>query len=407
MIIADKTITPPDWMTAPESGAVFAALQDAGAEPQVLFVGGCVRNALLGVAVKDADLATIHHPDETSRRLMAAGIKVVPTGIEHGTVTAVVNGKPFEITTLRRDVETDGRHAVVAFTNNWVEDAKRRDFTINTLLADLEGNIYDPLRIGINDLEVRKVIFVGDPAERIAEDYLRVLRFFRFHGLYGQGAPDEAALVSCRNAGDKIVTLSRERITQEFLQILASANIADTLALMIENKIMADVVHPNFEGDAFSALIGLQNRSGLVSITARIAALCAGDAGHMAVLDQYLLLSKAQAKNLALLLGAINAPMGIKERLYRFGRDVGAQSVLLLATGNFAKLDDDDLAVLKDWEIPLYPLTGKDLSGLGMEQGPGMGQILEAVETWWIEWDFQPGHEDCLDRARALIGELA
>lgn len=407
MMIAAKTITPPDWMTAPESRAVFAALQDQGAGPQVLFVGGCVRNELLGVAVKDADLATIHHPDETMRRLTKVGIRVVPTGIDHGTVTAVVKGKPFEITTLRRDVETDGRHAIVAFTDDWVEDAKRRDFTMNTLLADIDGHVYDPLRTGIKALEAGNVIFVGHAALRIAEDYLRILRFFRFHSLYGQGAPDEVALTACREAGNKIGTLSRERITQEFLQIIANDRAADTLALMLENRVMADIVHAGFELDGFRALIGLQNRSGLISVTSRLAALCAGDAGHIPALEKYLLLSKAQAKNLNLLLGAINAPMGIKERLYRFGREIGAQSVLLLATGNFAKLDDDDLAVLKDWEIPLYPLTGKELSGLGMAQGPEMGRILGAVETWWIEWDFQPGHEDCLERARALMAETA
>jgi len=160
-----------DWLNSPETDLIFDALQGDADEPQIMFVGGCVRNALLGVPVVDVDLATTHHPEDVAERLRAAQIKVVPTGIDHGTVTAVIDGKSFEITTLRRDVETNGRHAVVAFTDDWAEDAARRDFTINTLLMDEWGNVYDPLRSGIIDLEARRVVFVGDPATRNAEDY--------------------------------------------------------------------------------------------------------------------------------------------------------------------------------------------------------------------------------------------
>lgn len=406
MITPSKTISPTRWMTAPESQAVFAALQDVpvrdGGAPQILFVGGCVRNELLGAPVRDADLATTHTPEDVSRRLTKAGIKVVPTGIDHGTVTAVVDGQPFEITTLRKDVETDGRRAVVAFTDDWAEDAQRRDFTMNTLLADLDGNIYDPLRTGIKDLEDRKVVFVGEASGRIAEDYLRILRFFRFHAFYGAGAPDDAALLACRAAADKIATLSRERITQEFLQIIACDRAGEMLALMFDNKVLADIAHPDFDLSAFNALAGLQKRAGLESLLARVAVLCAGHIGHLDVIRKYLIFSKAQDRILQALFEAVNAPMGIKERLYRFGREIGAQSILLLAAERGAKIGDEDLALLRDWEIPLYPLTGKDLSALGMAQGPDMGRILSAVEEWWIEWDFQPGLEDCLDRARDI-----
>lgn len=403
MMTPSKTITPPDWMTAPESRAVFAALQDQDAEPQILFVGGCVRNELLGIQVRDADLATTHRPEEVTRRLSEAGIKTIPTGIEHGTLTAVVQGKPFEITTLRKDVETDGRRAVVAFTMDWAEDAQRRDFTMNTLLADLEGNVYDPLRCGIENLENRRVVFVGDAALRIAEDYLRILRFFRFHAFYGEGAPDEEALSACRAAADRIAGLSRERITQEFVQIIACDRAGEMLALMFENNVLPEIAHPDFQVSSFNALTGLQKRAGLVSVPARLAALCAGQAGHLAVMGKYLIFSRALAKTLHTLLDAVHAPMGIKERLYRFGREAGAQSVLLLAAEQGAKIGEEELALLKDWEIPLYPLNGKDLSTLGVAQGQEMGRILDAVEEWWIEWDFQPGHEDCLERAKSLL----
>lgn len=400
-----KTITPPDWMASPESRAIFMALQDSGQPPQVLFVGGCVRNVLLGVPVKDADLATIHHPAELVARLEKAGIKVVPTGIDHGTVTAVVNGTPFEITTLRKDVETDGRRAVVAFTEDWAVDATRRDFTMNTLLADFEGNIYDPLRIGINDLGAGKVIFVGEAAERIAEDYLRILRFFRFHGLYGEGEADPIALAACQAAAEKISTLSRERITQEFLQIIGSDNAGATLALMLENRVMADIVHSAFNQKTFNALVGLQKRFGSISIPARLVLLCAERPKHVPQLEKYLLLSKVQLKTLEALFEASSALIGIRERLYRFGRDVGAQSLLLLAVKNDGAISDDHLALIQDLDVPVYPLTGKDLSAIGMKQGPEMGRVLADIETWWIKMNFQPDHEACLERARLMFGD--
>lgn len=404
-MIPVKTITPQDWMTAPEAEALFGALQDEGAEPQVLFVGGCVRNTLLGLAAGDVDLATVHSPDETTRRLEERRIRVVPTGIGHGTVTAVIRGKSFEITTLRRDVETDGRHAVVAYTNSWVEDAERRDFTMNTLLADFAGNIYDPLRRGIDDLEAGRVVFVGDPARRIAEDYLRILRFFRFHALYGKGAPDAAALAACAAAAGQIKTLSRERITQEFLKIIGVDGAADTLAIMFDHGVLGDLPHPEFQVDTLMALIGLQKRSETKSIAARLVCLCAGQEGHIAKIEQYLLLSKMLRRNFQALFQAVNAPFGVKERLYHFGREVGGQSILLLAALHGAKIGDEDLAVMRDWDIPEFPLTGADLKPLGVDQGPRMGDILRDVETWWVEWEFQPDRAACLERARDMIIE--
>lgn len=392
-----------DWLNSSETDLIFDALQGDADEPQIMFVGGCVRNALLGVPVVDVDLATTHHPDDVVEYLRAAQIKVVPTGIEHGTVTAVINGKSFEITTLRRDVETDGRRAVVAFTDDWAEDAARRDFTINTLLMDERGNVYDPLRSGIEDLEARRVVFVGDPGTRIAEDCLRILRFFRFHAQYGTGAPDPAALAACRNAAAQIRTLSRERITQEFLKIMGAENAADTFRIMYDNEIMADLANPEFNDGALSALIGLQNRSQTRSVAARLYCICGGREEKIAISEEYLLLSKMLRRNFESLFEAVPAPMNIRERLYHYGREVGGQSILLLAAMRGAKISDDDLALIREWDIPKFPLTGADLQKLGVEPGPDMGDILDQVETWWIEWEFRPDHAGCVDRAKELI----
>ena len=232
-----KTIEIQEWMRSEEARALWRALNDDG-ERQTLFVGGCVRNALLDAPVYDLDLATLHTPDEVISRLEAAGIRAIPTGVDHGTITAVINKHAFEITTLRKDVETDGRHAVIAFSTDWNEDANRRDFTMNTLLCDVEGNVYDPTGQGIDDLNARRLRFVGEASARIAEDYLRILRYFRFHALYAEGAPDAGILAACKQAAPHIEGLSRERITQEVFKILMVDKPADTLRIMRDNNIL-------------------------------------------------------------------------------------------------------------------------------------------------------------------------
>ncbi|PZQ43290.1 MAG: hypothetical protein DI551_12400 [Micavibrio aeruginosavorus] len=219
-----KHIDPADWMTDHRSVKIMRVLGGYADEPEALFVGGCVRNLLLGLPVSDLDIATIHPPLQVIEKLKNDGIRFIPTGLEHGTVTAFIDDAKFEITTLRKDIETDGRHAVIAFTDKWEEDAKRRDFTINTLLASPQGMVFDPLERGIDDLEMRLVKFVGNPQERIAEDYLRILRFFRFYAQYGSGAPDKEALGACADNAAKISLLSKERVTQEILKIVSVAN---------------------------------------------------------------------------------------------------------------------------------------------------------------------------------------
>lgn len=407
MLPITATLDPTLWKPPAESQRVIEALSEpqsaqASSEPDVLFVGGCVRNSILGLEAGDADLATPHKPNEVTRRLEAAGIKVVPTGIDHGTVTAVVNKRPFEITTLRQDIETDGRHAVVAFTTTWEEDAQRRDFTMNTLLADLKGNIYDPTGCGLSDLNEGRVVFVGDPKLRVAEDYLRILRFFRFQALYGKTPPDTAALTACRQAAGKIGTLSRERITQEILKILAVRDPTETLELMRENKVMDDLFHPEFDPNILNMLCGLQNRFGSVSLESRLFVLCNGAESHLPVLDKYLLLSKDQRRVLESLFAVVTAPLGIKERLYYYGRHIGGQSILILAAVEDAKVGGAAMDLLRDWPIPVLPITGGDLKALGISPGPQMGKIMRAVEAWWADSDFQPGREDCLKQAKNL-----
>ena len=289
-----KQVAPPEWMRAPQTMRVMNALGSGNAR----FVGGCVRNMLLGLEVGDVDIATVWTPGEATKRLEGAGIKVVPTGIDHGTVTAVVDKIPFEITTLRKDIETDGRRAVVGFTTDWREDALRRDFTMNTLLADMDGHIYDPTGEGIKDLEVGKVRFVGDPATRIQEDYLRILRFFRFHAAYGKGEPDSDALAACRAAAGKISTLSRERITQEFFKILSVDNPVEILSVVFDNNVLPDFSFPEYEPDLMRHVCTFQNRFGLAFIASRIFILAGLSLKNVEAIEKILLLPKVFQKDI-------------------------------------------------------------------------------------------------------------
>ena len=401
----DRTIPVQDWMIAPETAAVMRALGgEIGGGPQALFVGGCVRNTLLGRPVDDIDIATVWKPEEATVRLEAAGIKVVPTGIEHGTVTAVVEGRPFEITTLRRDVETFGRHAVVAYTADWREDAQRRDFTMNTLLADPAGHVFDPTGQGLADLEARRVRFVGDPATRIAEDYLRILRLFRFHAYYGEGPLDRAALAACYEAAAHIADLSRERITREFLKILMVGNPVDILGIMFDNNIIRDIHHPDCQAGAMEKLCGLQKQYGRLDPVARLAVLSGFDAGNLERLEKYLVLSNAQRKAFVTVLGIQENESDVKRLIYRHGPDMTAQALFLGAArrgteGGLA----DAMDVVEHWTPPAFPLTGADVMAAGVPEGPRVGEILAAVEGWWIAQDFAPDAAVCRETMIDII----
>ena len=395
MITSIHTIKPTPWMTDLGTIAVLEAL---GGPKKALFVGGCVRNTILGLPSGDIDIATVLTPDQTQAKLTAAGLKAIPTGIEHGTITAVSEGKNYEITTLRKDVETDGRRAVVAFTKDWGEDAQRRDFTMNTLLADTEGHIYDPLGAGFDDLKAGRVVFVGDPAQRIAEDYLRILRFFRFFAFYGRGAPDAAALEACREAAQKIGRLSKERVTQETLKILSVDDVADILNLMFKNNVLNDCFE-NPDLGVIQNMSALQQAHEMPDVIARFAAA-------NGVVDKFSF-SNRDKKHVADVTAAADgltalSDKAVKALIYKYGPGVAGQAALLHA----ARHDGDMAAaaeLVRTWLAPALPVTGNDVKAAGISSGPAIGTALDQLEQWWIANDFEPGRDACLKQLTKIV----
>ncbi len=397
-----KQVPPQDWMVSRETTAVMSALWEKD-QVTALFVGGCVRNMLLEEEVGDIDIATIWKPDQVIEKLTRAGIKSVPTGIDHGTVTAVIGKKAYEITTLRKDIETDGRRAVVGFTDDWHEDAERRDFTMNTLLADQQGNVYDPTGEGLKDLEARRVKFVGDAATRIKEDYLRALRFFRFHASYGKGAPDKVALAACKAAADKIPNLSRERITQEFFKILTVGNPVDILSVIFDNKILTEFLFPEYQPDLLKHLCEFQNRFGLAFLSPRLYVLSGLSHDNIKRMERLLLIPKVFKRDIEAISEIMKLPdldkdLAVKVAVYKHGRTSTAQALIIevaqdrVMNGYINKA----LEIIKKWDIPTFPLNGNDLMKAGIEAGPSLGEALEKIEQWWIDNDFKPGRKECL-----------
>jgi poly(A) polymerase len=382
------------WMRAGPTRTLMAVLRADGGEAR--FVGGAVRNALLGQEVKDVDIATPLAPDAVMRRLAAAGVRVVPTGLEHGTVTAIVGGQPFEVTTLRHDVATDGRHAVVAFTSRWEDDAARRDFTMNALYASEDGEIFD-YHGGLDDLAAGRVRFIGDAASRIREDNLRILRLFRFHAWYGRGEIDAASLDAAVAGRAGLARLSGERIAAEILRLLAADNPAPVLHVMARTGILAELI------------------PGIPHL-ARLEALCAIDAAHFFAPDPVLRLaallpadaagSVAERLRLShrdrMRLGDLAAmaetiipdlsPLQTRRLLYRLGRDRFRDRVLLHWAENSRASDAVSwrmlLALAEAWQQPPFPLNGRDVIAAGVPEGPRVGQILADLEAWWIDGDF-------------------
>lgn len=394
---AVRQVSVQPWMVSREVSAVLGALGMG------FFVGGCVRNFLLGQAVDDIDIATPLVPDAVMAALQRAGIKAIPTGIEHGTVTAVTGDQHFEITSLRRDVETDGRRAVVAFTTDWLEDARRRDFTMNTLLADPEGRIYDPTGVGISDLEAGTVRFVGEAEERIREDYLRILRYFRFHACYGRGDPDRAALAACNKYADKVKLLSRERVTQEFFKILSFDNPVDILSLMFKNSVLKELSYPHYKEDSLRHLCTFQNSYELRFVASRLYALTGFDLSALPSIDKILLVPKVFKRDIdaisqVLLMADLSADKTVRAAVYKYGRVATAQALMIeLAQDRVMNgYAPQALRIVQQWQIPDFPLSGEDLKKAGVKAGPQMGASLRRVEDWWIEQDFGPDKKACL-----------
>lgn len=407
-------IIPPDWMTAAPTRALLAALGAGGAP--VRFVGGCVRDAILGLRPADIDIATPESPDQVIRRLEKAKLKAVPTGLEHGTVTAVVPPATFQVTTLRRDVATDGRHATVAFGTDWAEDAARRDFTINALYADAEGRLYD-FTDGRADLAAGLVRFIGDPAQRVAEDYLRVLRFFRFHARFGNGAPDAGAIAACSAAADRLDRLSGERVRDELLKILILPNAADALALMQHSGVLAAILpQARLDVATLSRLVRLQAAVAAAGgsdpdLWPRLALLLDGNSSAEAVADR-LKLSNAQRLRLdgLLALPVFDAVMlqddsAFRLTLYRLGAERCRDGLLLAAAR--AAIDEDEAVAravaTANWQRPVFPLRGADVLAAGFAPGPTVSALLRELESWWVAAGFTPDRESCLRRLRERV----
>jgi poly(A) polymerase len=389
----------PEPLRAPPVARLFAAL--GAADIAARFVGGCVRNAVSGRGVDDIDLAVTAPPDRVMRALQAAKIKVVPTGLKHGTVTAIVEGRPFELTTLRRDIETDGRHALVAFTDDWQEDASRRDFTFNALYADPDGTLYDPFD-GRADLANRRVRFIGDPDRRIAEDRLRVLRFFRFHAWHGAPPLDGAGFEACaRNAG-ALGDLSGERVAKELLRLLAAPAPVDAVEAM---KAAGALDHwlPEYDGTArLRALVAREEKpDGL----RRLAAILPDDADATTI-GKRLRLSTQDSLRLEIMLAREPATdiaggeRAWRAGLYRLGTSLYVDRLLLAveAPGDWRAA----LQLARDWTPPELPVGGGDALKLGLKPGPKIGALLEAVERWWIAGDFTADRAACLAELERL-----
>ena len=383
------------WLTSGPAAGVLGLLNGNGEEARV--VGGAVRNALLGIPTGDIDIATTALPAEVIRRARAAGIKSVPTGIDHGTVTLVVDSQPFEVTTLRQDTETFGRKAKVAFGRDWVRDAERRDFTINGLSVDAGGVIHDHVG-GYDDLVARRVRFIGDPNQRIAEDYLRILRFFRIHAAYGRGEPDRAGYLACIDARAGLATLSAERVRMEMLKLMIAEGAAEALVAMADGGLLLSIFGGVAYTGPFAAMVAAERALGLEADPVRrlgaLAVAVTEDARRLAV---RLRLTNSETRMLDSMghrwwrLAGMDKATA-RRRLYRLGAD-RYRDRLMLAWAR-AGVDTDpapwrELATLPErWSAPKFPLKAADFVARGIAEGPALGHVLALAEDAWLAADF-------------------
>lgn len=388
----------------PGLSQVLDTLDRDGEEARI--VGGAVRDWLLGRQGRsDIDIATTAVPDEVIRRAKAAGLKPVPTGVEHGTVTVIAEGEPFEVTTLREDVETDGRRAKVVFGRDWARDAQRRDFTMNALYLTRSGEIID-LVDGQKDARAGHVRFIGQPDARIREDYLRILRLFRFHAAYGRGPLDAGALAAAIRNRDGLSQLSRERVRAEILKLLVAPRAPETLAQMQAADLLYPVLGREADVATFARLAAIEAALGrMPDAVRRLGALAVRDEADAKALRTGLRLSNTEADRLLALAGPAATPgmceKGQKAFLYRMGREVFQDRALIAFARSGASLDDEDwralAALAASWPIPVFPLKAADFLALGLTPGPALGKALKAAEEAWIEAGF-PMKGEALDQ---------
>lgn len=425
--VATGLVLPPA-MTAPPVRRVLAALAAAGGDAR--FVGGAVRDLMAGQPSADIDLATTLLPDAVMAAAAQAGIKAVPTGIDHGTVTLVADRVPVEVTTLRRDVATDGRRAVVAFTRDWSEDARRRDFTVNAMSLSADGRLYDPFD-GLADLANGRVRFIGDARRRILEDVLRILRFFRFEARIGRGTPDRTALDACRELAERIDSLSGERIRDEFLRILRGPRLTGgdgMILLMADLGVLDHVLGGVVDTGPFDALVAIETGLGIPDPERRLAVLTAvcGPAGdsidhwrrrieRLRPSNQMLARVAAVAEVAPRLPALPPTPLAARVAAYRDGVVTTRDRLLAgWARGRARGITDDTaaagfraaLAALDGWQQPGLPVGGADLVAMGLKPGPALGQALAELEAWWLDEGFLPDRARCLAEARRRFTPL-
>ncbi|GAA5627081.1 CCA-adding enzyme [Brucella sp. NBRC 12953] len=404
-----------NWLRSKPLQALFAALNRDGGEVRV--VGGAVRNTLLGTKVSDVDLATTHLPEQTVRLAKEAGFKPVPTGIEHGTITVVVQGQPFEVTTLRKDIETNGRHAKVAFGTDWKTDAERRDFTINALYATADGDVIDYVG-GLADIETKTLRFIGDAEERIREDYLRILRFFRFFAWYGSGRPETDGLRASARLKDGLNQLSAERVWSELKKLLSAPDPSRAMLWMRQSGVL-NIILPESEKWGIDAIHGLVRAEAdldwQVDALLRLESIVPPDAARMTELGKRLKMSNAERARLeawarADAIKSETSEQALKKLIYRGSsqavadrirlayasarQEAAASDEAMIRAGGYSRLLD----AVEKYEPLVFPVTGGDLLSLGVEKGPGLGEALRDLETLWIDSGFSLDREALLDK---------
>ena len=383
------------WLTSGPTARVLALLNGDGEEARV--VGGAVRNALLRIPIGDIDIATTAVPPEVIRRAKAAGIKSVPTGIEHGTVTLVADGRPFEVTTLREDTETFGRKAKVAFGRDWVADAQRRDFTINGLSVNADGVVHDHVG-GLDDIAARRVRFIGDPNQRIAEDYLRILRFFRFHAAHGAGEPDRAGYLACIGGRAGLATLSAERMRMEMLKLMVAEGVIGATTAMADGGLLLPILGGVTYTGPLAAMVLVERQLGLPpNAIRRLGALAVSVTDDARRLGTRLRLTNAETKTLDSMGHRWWRLAGMDEatarrRLYRLGEERYRDRLMLAWARAGAEADTEswrELAPLPErWRAPKFPLKAADFIARGIAEGPGLGHVLALAEDAWLAAEF-------------------